>query len=91
MREAGDEQDMRKYAALHSHLNRRNGRPEMLTFEDIEQIIGRQLPQSAVKHRSFWANDNQDHHSHARSWMRAGYRVAYVDREQKVVRFERTR
>lgn len=82
---------MRKYAALHSHLNRRNGRPEMLTFEDIEQIIGKELPQSAVKHRSFWANDNQDHHSHARAWMKAGYRVSYVDREQKVVRFERTR
>jgi hypothetical protein len=82
---------MRKYAALHSHLNKRNGRPEMLTFEDIEQIIGKPLPQSAVKHRSFWANDNQDHHSHARSWMKAGYRVAYLDRERKVVRFERTR
>jgi hypothetical protein len=87
---AGEKQ-MRKYAALHSHLNRRNGRPEMLSFEDIEQIIGKPLPQSAVKHRSFWANDNQDHHSHARAWMKAGYRVAYLDREQKVVRFERTR
>ena len=82
---------MRKYAALHIHLNKRNGRAEILSFEDIEGIIGRSLPQSAVKHRSFWANDWQDHHSHARSWMRAGYRVAYVDREQKVVRFERTR
>ena len=82
---------MRKYAGLHNYLNRRNGRPEMLAFEDIEAIIGRPLPQSAVKHRSFWANDFQDHHSHARSWMQAGYRVAYVDREQKVVRFERTR
>jgi hypothetical protein len=83
--------EMRKYAALHTHLSRRNGRPEMLTFEDIESIIGRSLPQSAVKHRSFWANDNQDHHPHARAWMKAGYRVAYVDRDEKVVRFERTR
>lgn len=80
-----------KYAALHAHLSRRNGRPEMLSFEDIEEIIGRALPVSAVKHRSFWANDNQDHHPHARAWMRAGYRVAYVDRAEKVVRFERTR
>jgi hypothetical protein len=86
-----ERKDMRKYAALQSHLSRRNGRPEMLTFEDIEEIIGAPLPQSAVRHRSFWANDNQDHHTHARSWMRAGYRVAYVDRDQKVIRFERTR
>ena len=56
----------------------------MLAFEDIEAIIGKELPVSAHKHRSFWANDNQDHHSHARAWMQAGYRVAYVDREQKV-------
>lgn len=82
---------MRKYVALYKHLTRRRGRPEMLTFEDIEAIIGKQLPQSAIKHRSFWANDNQDYHSHARAWMGAGYRVAYVDREEKVVRFERTR
>ena len=82
---------LRKYQALQTHLRRRAGRPEMLTFEEIEEIIGKALPQSAVKHRSFWANDNQDYHSHARSWMGAGYRVAYVDREEKVVRFERTR
>lgn len=82
---------MRKYKALQAHLERRNGRPAMMTFEDIESIIGAQLPQSAVKHRAFWANDNQDHHSHARSWMHAGYRVAYVDRDEKVIRFERTR
>jgi hypothetical protein len=82
---------MRKYAALHTHLNKRNGRPEMLSFEDIEAIIGRQLPQSATKHRSFWANDNEGYHSHARAWMGAGYRVAYVDRQDRIVRFERTR
>lgn len=81
---------LRKYQALQYHLRRRNGRAEMLSFEDIEAIIGKALPQSAVKHRSFWANDYRDYHSHARAWMGAGYRVAYVDREQKVVRFERT-
>ena len=82
---------MRKYARLHDHLRRRAGRPEMLSFEDIEAIIGNALPKSATKHRAFWANDNEGYHSHARSWMGAGYRVAYVDREGKVVRFERTR
>jgi hypothetical protein len=82
---------MRKYKPLQSHLERRGGRPEMLTFEDIEAIIGKQLPKSAEVHRAFWANDNEGYHSHARAWMGAGYRVAYVDRAQKVVRFERTR
>lgn len=81
---------LRKYQPLLSHLERRRGRPELLSFEDIEQIIGATLPVSAYKHRSFWANDNQEN-GHARSWMRAGYRVAYLDREEKVVRFERFR
>jgi hypothetical protein len=63
----------------------------MLTFEDIEEIIGKQLPMSAVKHRSFWSNDNRAEGAAAHAWTRAGYRVAYLDRDQKVVRFERTR
>lgn len=82
---------MRKYGALKRHLERKAGRPEILSFEDIEHIIGKQLPQSALRHRAFWANDNEGHHSHARAWMGAGYRVAWVDREDRVVRFERTR
>jgi hypothetical protein len=76
---------------LQSHLERRNGRAAMLTFEDIEEIIGKTLPLSAVKHRSFWSNDNREESSASHAWSRAGYRVAYLDRDQKVVRFERTR
>jgi hypothetical protein len=79
---------LRKYQPLQAYLQRRNGRPEMLTFEDIESIIGAGLPQSAVKHRGFWANDNEER---VHAWTRAGYRVAYVDRDERVVRFERTR
>lgn len=82
---------LRKYQPLQAHLERRRGRPEMLTFEDIEGIIGKELPMSASKHRSFWSNDNRVEGSAAHAWSRAGYRVAYLDREQKVVRFERTR
>jgi hypothetical protein len=82
---------LRKYKPLQAHLERRRGRPEMLTFEDIEQIIGKGLPPSAMKYRSFWSNDNREEGSAAHAWSRAGYRVAYLDREQKVVRFERTR
>lgn len=81
---------LRKYKPLQAHLERRRGRPEMLTFEDIEDIIGKPLPESAIKHRSFWSNDNHADGA-ARAWSRAGYRVAYLDRDEKVVRFERTR
>ena len=82
---------LRKYQPLQNHLERRRGRPEMLTFEDIEDIIGKELPMSATKHRSFWSNTNRDEGSATYAWTRAGYRVAYLDRDQKVVRFERIR
>jgi hypothetical protein len=82
---------LRKYKALQAHLERQNGRAQMLAFEDIEAIIGKPLPESAIKHRSFWSNHNQEQEIHTPAWTRAGYRVAYVDREQKVVRFERIR
>ncbi len=81
---------MGKYEPLRAHLTRRRGRPEILSFEEIESIIGAALPQSARKWSAFWANDEAGHHSHARSWREAGYRVAYVSRDAGVVRFERT-
>ena len=81
---------MRKYGPLHAHLSKRDGRPAMLAFEEIEIIIGDALPASAhSKRSSFWANDYAGHHPHAQAWMRAGYRVAFVDPEDGFVRFER--
>lgn len=80
---------MFKYDPLKQHLERRRGRPEMLSFDEIEDIIGKTLPPSAHRPSSFWANDYAGHHSHAQSWMSAGYRVAYVSRDQGIVRFER--
>lgn len=55
-----------------------------LTMEQLEQICGGHLPDSAYKHRAWWANT--DSHSHAQSWRRAGFRVARVefDREKRV-------
>lgn len=87
---------MRKYAPLRKHLERQKGRPELLTFEDIEAILGAGLPASALRQSSFWANDNhvadeQTRSSQAAAWREAGYRVAWIDREERVVRFERTR
>ncbi|MGE0830298.1 MAG: hypothetical protein AB7O04_13235 [Hyphomonadaceae bacterium] len=80
---------MRKYGPLHAHLTKRDGRPEILGFEEIEAIIGAELPPSAHKRSSFWANDYAGHHPHARAWLGAGYRVAYVSPEDGLVRFER--
>jgi hypothetical protein len=43
-----------------------------LSFEQIDSLVGG-LPPSARRHQPWWANDQS--HSHARQWMRAGYRA----------------
>jgi len=57
-----------------------------LTFNDIEGIIGADLPASAHRHRAWWANDKT--HVHARAWMEAGWEVESVDFERKTVVFK---
>lgn len=42
------------------------------SFEEIEGIIGQSLPDSARRHRSWWANGG---HAHARAWLAAGFRA----------------
>src|SRR5687768_11695735 len=59
-----------------------------LTFQDIERIISRPLPQSAYRYREWWSN-NPTGHSHARSWAEAGWRTEKVDLERRVLFFSR--
>lgn len=45
----------------------------VLSFVQLEQIIGRDLPASARRHPPFWANSES--RSYAKHWMGAGYRT----------------
>ena len=49
----------------------------MLTFSEIEAIIGRPLPQSAKEHRAWWANNPL--HSQGRAWLNAGRKAGKLD------------
>lgn len=51
----------------------------VLSFTEVERILGRTLPASARKHRAWWSNERTGSHSHARAWMDAGWHVATVD------------
>lgn len=73
-----------RYQLLAGALERIGSDLLRLTMEQIEQICGGRLPDSAYKHRAWWANT--DSHSHAQSWRRAGYQVAKVefDRQKQI-------
>jgi CBS domain-containing protein len=60
---------------------------QRVTFGQIEQIIGDQLPLSARQHRSWWANDSE-RHVQSQQWLDAGWR-AYVNMSKEEVTFAR--
>ena len=59
-----------------------------IKFENIEEILGESLPDSANKHRAWWANDYS--HPEAVAWIRAGWLVDNVDFNTKDVTFRQS-
>jgi len=84
----------KKYRKLSDYLHTR-GEPRIsLSFKDIENIIEFDLPDSAHKHRAFWANTTT--HSIALSWLGVGYETVEVyidekDKNKQIIVFERKR
>jgi hypothetical protein len=48
---------MSKYDPLLRWFRSSRGNHVQLTFEQIEEILGSDLPDSARKHRSWWGNE----------------------------------
>ncbi|MGD9030612.1 MAG: DUF4268 domain-containing protein, partial [Anaerolineae bacterium] len=80
-----------KYAPLEDWLKSKRAQfnKVRLTFEDIEELIAEDLPQSAREHRSWWANDSTSH-TQSLAWLGAGWRVDDVDLAAEEVVFQRT-
>jgi hypothetical protein len=78
-----------RYDPLRTYLAERNDPVIRLSFVEIEQIIGGPLPESARRHRPWWANDQSGSHVHASSWMGAARRSANVDLNAGTVDFVR--
>lgn len=77
-----------KYQRLANHLASLATSPWVTTFAEVEAIMGEELPFSAREHRPWWANSGT--HSHATSWMRAGWKTAQVDLAAETVVFTRS-
>ncbi|MBQ8405460.1 MAG: hypothetical protein IJX09_02305 [Clostridia bacterium] len=76
-----------KYKGLSEFLYGSWEKRIVLSYEDLERILGFSLPTSAhMFPLSYWANT--EYHSYAKSWLALGYK-ARVDVENKSVTFER--
>jgi hypothetical protein len=61
-----------------------------VSFEQIERIIGSDLPPSARSHRGWWANDSTSH-VQSQEWLSAGWRASYINLTEEQVVFARIR
>jgi hypothetical protein len=75
-----------RYLPLAEHLASRAEPQVTLGFDEIEAILGVDLPASAGRHRAWWSNGG---HVQAQAWLSAGYEVDDVDPPGRSVRFRR--
>jgi hypothetical protein len=79
---------MSKYEALPQFLARTPAASRRMSFGDIEKVLGFKLPKSAYEHEAWWSN-NTTGHSHARAWLKFGWRTEAVDLAGRKVTFRR--
>ncbi len=80
---------MAKYGPLGKFLgdSARTEGTAILSYAQIEDLIGKALPLSARRHRSWWGTDS--YHVQSAAWQAAGWRVFKVDMAHQVVTFIR--
>ena len=80
----------REYLSLHKYLDNRFANTVVLTFAQIEDLLGFALPDLARLHQEWWANGdaNSTPSAQARSWTQAS-RTATPNLPAGIVVFER--
>jgi len=74
-----------KYYKLEEYLRNSIKQIEVLTYDEIEKILGFKLPPSAYTYRAWWANGG---HTQASSWLNAAWKV-YLVKVSESVTFRR--
>ena len=77
----------REYLALHSYLDHRYASVVVLTFEQIEALLGFALPGAARTDRAWWT-EIVDAQRHCSAWTEAG-RTAAPNLAAGIITFER--
>ena len=80
-----------RYSSLHAHLERRYADIVVLTFRQIEDLLGFPLPPLARTRREWWTSDVEgEQPSHSDAWKLAG-RTATPNLSAQTVAFARAR
>jgi len=72
-----------KYQQLYRYLTAEEADSLTLSMKQLEVILQFSLPESAYVHRPWWANTLS--HSHAKSWLMAGWEVSSVSLGERVL------
>ena len=82
----------KKYDPLESYLAQVSSKEAevVLSFAQIEQIIGANLPPDAYNPSgTWWRNTNDAKRPQAKAWLSAGWKIAASNQAGKQVRFVR--
>lgn len=74
----------KKYIPLSHYFQSATNSSIRLTFSEIEQIMGQNLPNAAYLNKSWWKKSKPPA-KHFHAWMDAGYRVSEVEPDRFVV------
>ena len=79
-----------KYRKLYAHLSNLGTQEWSTSFNEIESILGFDLPASARLHRPWWGNQgNGNGHSQSLAWTVAGWETARVDMDAETLLLRR--
>ena len=79
-----------KYRRLYTHLCGLTTQEWRTTFNEVESIIGFELPASARLYRPWWANQAEGNgHSQSIAWSAAGWETAEVNMEAETLLLRR--
>jgi hypothetical protein len=77
-----------EYRSLHAYLEHRHAAVVVLTFEQIEALLGVALPAPASTERDWWMDAAGRTNGHSEAWLDAG-RTAAPNLSARTVTFER--
>jgi len=78
----------REYLSLYTYLERRYASIVVLTFEQMEALLGFALPATACSEPDWWTQAAMPPRQHSAAWTEAG-RTATPNLVAKIVTFER--
>jgi len=77
-----------EYLSLHTYLERRYASMVVLTFDQMESLMGRALPAAARTRLEWWTNEALPADRHSDTWT-AAHRTATPNLMARTVAFER--